>query len=136
VIAHPNSRARVLLDRIKAEPGISRSKLVDVSGQAREIVGATLRRFEASGHLSSDDVGKERHYWMEVPLASTLQDRILIALARGPKTWREIQDVVGVVGMVYALNALERAGKVLVIERTEAKPDGRTVRRPNAYRLA
>jgi len=136
MIAHPNSRARVLLDRIKAEPGISRSKLVEVSGQSRDIVGATLRRFEDAGHVSSDDVGKERHYWLEVPLASTLQDRILIALARGPKTWREIQDVVGVVGMVYALNQLERGGKVIVIERTEAKPDGKTVRRPNAYKLA
>jgi len=127
---------RRLLDLVAAQPGITLARLVEVTGGNRESVMGTLRRYEAAGHVSSDDVDGHRCYWLEVAPGPTLLDRICTLLSKGPATWGEIQAGVGRTGMAYAVTALEHAGRIVVEQRTARKPDGRTVHRPSIYRLA
>jgi len=125
-----------MLDLIAAEPGVTLARLVEVTGGNRESVMHTMRRYEAAGHVSSDDVGGHRCYWLEVAPGPTLQDRVLAVLARGPMSWGELTGALDRTGLAVALRALEDGGQIVIEQRTATKPDGRTVCRPSVYRLA
>ena len=133
-----NARVSVrrLLDLVGDEPGVTLARMVEVTGGNRESVMRTMRRYERGGHVSTDEIDGERCYWLEVAPGPTLQDRVLDRLARGPCSWGEIQEHIGRTGLSTAITLLERAGRIVIEQRTATKPDGRAVCRPSVYRLA
>jgi len=131
-----NARGSVrrLLDLVAAEPGVTLARLVEVTGEDREHVMRTMRRYERGGHVSTDEIDGERCYWLEVAPGPTLQDRVLDRLARGPMSWGEIQEGIGKTGLSTAITLLERSGRIVIEQRT--RPDGRHVAKRSIYRLA
>jgi hypothetical protein len=134
--SHNGSDAARLVALVTATPGISIADLVDQSGIDRAKVARTMLRYERAGHVSSDTIGRVQHYWVERPTTPTQQGIIRDLLAKGPASWGDIFRVCNGSGVAGAVTALIQAGVVVVEARTVTKDDGRTVRRPNVYRLA
>lgn len=131
--AHPGGTADRLLAAIRREPGINLVTVAADAGTSVPHARRLLARYEAAGHVSSDHVGGQTLYWLEVETEPTHSARILARLAKGPAVYAELAAITAPSSPTAAMCDLERRGLLRIEERAFVRPGGGRVCRPNLY---